>query len=200
MVGIDTGPWSASLTGPWSASICGPPPCPRPHGNRTAIRQQTRRRISPPYPEADIPLPYLVDIDLREVQSVSFSCRTSLSSRRGPRQHLLSPSLARIPTSRPGGPWADARHHVDGALCAATSIPPVNQFTRTSKPVPSRDSTIVPPHDIPVAKKLIVERAGRSLQMRGKSALMETSPGICMTRPVAPERIVRPGASIWALT
>src|SRR5215813_10830400 len=172
-------------------------------------RDRTRRtRHTTTKAEADIPSlpgsgytpPYLVDIDLREVQSVSFSCRTSLSSRRGPRQHLLSPSLARIPTSRPGGPWADARHHVDGALCAATSIPPVSQFTRTSKPVPSRDSTIVPPHDIPVAKKLIVERAGRSLQMRGKSALMETSPGICMTRPVAPERIVRPGASIWALT
>src|SRR6266849_6335200 len=92
------------------------------------------------------------------------------------------------------------RHHVDGALRAATSIPPVSQFTRTSKPVPSRDSTIVPPHDMPVAKKLMVERAGRSLQVRGNCAWKETSLGICKTRPVDPERIMRPGASICALT
>src|SRR5215471_9360345 len=95
---------------------------------------------------------------------------------------------------------AQVHRYVDGAARAATSIPPVSQFTRTSKPVPSRDSTTVPPHDMPVAKKLIVERAGRSLHVRGKTAWKETSPGICMIFPVDPERIARPGASIWALT
>src|SRR5215469_9370103 len=95
---------------------------------------------------------------------------------------------------------AQARHHVDEALRAATSTPPVSQLTRTSNPVPSRDSTIVPPHDMPVAKKLMVERAGRSLHVRGSTAWKETSPGICMILPVDPERITRPGASICALT
>src|SRR5215472_16475787 len=102
MVGIDTGPWSASVTAHGrhrSVAPALPAPAWGPHG----IRQQTRRRISPPYPEADIPLPYLVDIDLREVQSVSFSCRTSLSSRRRPRQHLLSPSMARLTAGRAVG-------------------------------------------------------------------------------------------------
>jgi hypothetical protein len=39
-------------------------------------------------------------------------------------------------------------------------MPPVNQFTRTSNPLPNRVSLIVPPHDIPFAKKRMVENAG----------------------------------------
>src|SRR6267378_2565470 len=111
----------------------------------------------------------------------------------------LTPDYAALHPGYKATPM-QVRHYVDGALRAATSIPPVSQFTRTSKPVPRRDSTIVPPHDMPVAKKLMVERAGRSLQVRGNSAWKATSPGICKTRPVDPERIMRPGASICALT
>jgi hypothetical protein len=45
----------------------------------------------------------------------------------------------------------------------------------------------------------MVDRAGRSLQVSGNIAWKETSSGIWMTRPVAPERMMRLGASIWAL-
>jgi hypothetical protein len=38
---------------------------------------------------------------------------------------------------------------VQRALAGTTSIPPVSQVMRTSKPVPGRDKKIVPPQDIP---------------------------------------------------
>src|SRR5215467_9619695 len=70
---------------------------------------------------------------------------------------------------RHGGEW-DAGlpnlRHVAGTSRAAISMPPVSQLTRISNPAPSRDSMIVPPHDMPVAKKLMVECAGRSMQVR----------------------------------
>ena len=48
---------------------------------------------------------------------------------------------------------------------------------------------MVPPQDIPVAKKLIVWNAGASLQRCGNRASMETSSGMRTTRPLEPERI-----------
>ena len=55
---------------------------------------------------------------------------------------------------------------------------------------------IVPPHDIPVGKKLMVENAGRSLQRLGKTASKTTSSGTRKIFPVEPERSERAPASI----
>ena len=76
------------------------------------------------------------------------------------------------------------------------SIFPVNQFTRTSKPVPNRVKTITPPQDIPEAKKVIVEITGRRLQRRGRTESNTTSPGKRTVRPLEPALITRAAASI----
>jgi hypothetical protein len=54
---------------------------------------------------------------------------------------------------------------------------------------------MVPPHDIPDGKKPIVKNAGRLLQSVGSTASNATSFGMWITRPVAPERMERTGAS-----
>src|SRR6185295_13867855 len=54
---------------------------------------------------------------------------------------------------------------------------------------------MVPPHDMPDAKKRMVEPAGRWLQRAASVASKVTSFGTRTTRPVNPERMKRPGAS-----
>ena len=59
---------------------------------------------------------------------------------------------------------------------------------------------MVPPQDMPVEKKLMVWRAGASLQRCGNTASTATSAGNCTTRALEPERIERDVASICVAT
>ena len=54
---------------------------------------------------------------------------------------------------------------------------------------------MVPPHDMPSAKKLMVDRTARCWQFCGNRASKRTSSGMRMVCEVAPERIARDGAS-----
>ena len=59
---------------------------------------------------------------------------------------------------------------------------------------------MVPPHDVPLPKKLMVDSAACRRQVCGSSASKRTSSGIRSVAPDAPERIARPAASTRVAT